>query len=91
MVESSIQTTSSKCLPWSKTNYLGTPNRKNDMVKEETWHRFTFAIEHGHGLEPLSEVINSHNDLFMIIGQGKVDCHEVDFPFTEGTDCDYRV
>ena len=61
------------------------------MVKEETCRRFSFAIKCGHGLIPLSEVINCHNDVFMTIGQGRVDCHEVDFPFAEGTDYDYGV
>ena len=61
------------------------------MVKEESCRRFTFAIERGHGLGPLSEVINSHNDIFVTIGRGRVYFHEVDFPFTEGTDCDYGV
>ena len=61
------------------------------MVKEETCLVFTFLIECAHGLGPLSELINNHDDIFMTIGQGRVDCHEVDFPFAEGTDCDYRV
>ena len=61
------------------------------MVKEETRRRFNFTIEHGHGLDPLSEVINHHNDIFMTIGRGRVDCHEIDCPFIEGTNCDYEV
>ena len=61
------------------------------MVKEESCHCFTFAIKCGHGLNPLSEVINSHDDIFMTVGQGRVDCHEVNFPFVEGTDYDYGV
>ena len=61
------------------------------MVEEEAHCYFTFAIECGHGLSPLSEEINSHNDIFMTVGLGRVDCHEVDCPFTEGIDCDYGV
>ena len=44
-------------------------------------HCFSFAIERRHGLDPLSELISCHNDVFMTIGQGKVDCHEIDCPF----------
>ena len=61
------------------------------MVEEEAHCCFTFAIKCGHGLDPLSEVINCHNDVFMIVGRGRVDCHEVDYPFAEGTDYDYGV
>ena len=61
------------------------------MVKEEACCGFSFAIKCGHGLFPLSEVINCHNDVFMTISRNGVDCHEVDCPFVEGPDCDYRV
>ena len=61
------------------------------MVEEEACHFFTFAIKCGHGLGPLSEVINCHNDVFMIVGRGRVDFNEFDFPFAEGTDYDYGV
>ena len=61
------------------------------MVKEEACHHFTFAIERRHGLDPLSEVINNHYDILMIVGRGRVDCHEVDCPFEKGTDCDHGV
>ena len=56
------------------------------MVEEEACHCSTFAIKCGHGLGPLSEVIDCHNDVFMTVGLGRVDCHEV-----EGPDCDYGV
>ena len=61
------------------------------MVKEEKCCHFAFAIKCGHGLNALSELINRHNDVFMIIGQGRVDCHDVDCPFAKGTDYDYGV
>ena len=61
------------------------------MVEEEACYCFTFAIKCGHGLGPLSEVINCHNDVFMTVGRGRIDCHEVDFPFAERPDCDYGV
>ena len=35
MVESLVQTTSSKCLPWSETNYLGTPNHEMTWLKKK--------------------------------------------------------
>ena len=61
------------------------------MVEEEACRYFTFAIKCGHGLGPLSEVIDYHNDVFSTIGQDRVDYHEVDFPFIERPDCDYGV
>ena len=61
------------------------------MVEEEAHCCFTFAIKCGHGLDQLSEVIDCHNDVFMTVGQDRVDCHEVDFPFAETLDCNYRV
>ena len=61
------------------------------MVEEEECYCFTFAIKCGNGLGPLSEVIDIHNDVFMTIGRDMVDFHEVNFPFAEGTDCDYGV
>ena len=61
------------------------------MVEEEEYHCLTFAIKCGHGLGPLSEVIDCHNDVFMSVGRGRVDCHEVDFPLAKGADCDYGV
>ena len=70
---------------------FGSTKSWNDVVKEEMFRHFTFAIEHGHGLGPLGEVINNHNDIFMTVDWGRVDCHEFDFPFIEGTNCDYGV
>ena len=61
------------------------------MVKEEACCSFGFAIKCGHGLCPLSEVIDYHNDVFMTISQNWVDCHEVNCPFAEGPDYDYGV
>ena len=61
------------------------------MVEEESHYCFTFAIKCGHGLGPLGEVIDCHNDVFMIVGRDGFYCHEVDFPLAEGLDCDYEV
>ena len=61
------------------------------MVEEEARYCFNFSIKCGHGLGPLSEVIGCHNDVFMTVGRGRVDNHEVNFPFAKGTDCDYGV
>ena len=61
------------------------------MVEEEVHRCFTFEIKCGHGLDPLSEVIDYHNDVFMTIGRDRVDCHEVNCPFAERSDYDYGV
>ena len=36
MVDSSAQTTSSKCVPWSETNCLGTPNHEITWLKKKS-------------------------------------------------------
>ena len=61
------------------------------MVKEEARCGFSFAIKCKHGLFPLSEVIDYHNDVFMAISRDRGDCHEVYFPFAKGVDYDYGV
>ena len=61
------------------------------MVEEEESRCLNFAIKCRHGLDPLSEVIDCHNDVFMTIFQDRVDCHEVNFPFAERPDCKYEV
>ena len=61
------------------------------MVEEEACCCFTFLIKCGHGLGPLSEVIDFHNDVFMTIGRGRVDFYEIDHPFSEWAYCDYGV
>ena len=61
------------------------------MVEEEARCCFTFAIKCGHGLGPLSEVIDCNNDVFMTISRDRVDCDEVNCPFVEGLDCDCEV
>ena len=61
------------------------------MVEEEACRYFTFAIKCGHGLDLLSELIDCHNDVFMTVSRNGFDCHEVEFPFVEGPNCDYGV
>ena len=61
------------------------------MVEEEMSYGFNFAIECGHGFGPLGEVIDCHGDVFVTISQNGVDCHEVNCPFAERSDCDYGV
>ena len=61
------------------------------MVEEETCCSFSFAIECGHGFGPLGEVIDCHDNVLVAISRNEVDGHEVNCPFVEGTDYDYRV
>ena len=61
------------------------------MVEEKSRCHFNFAIECGHGLSPLGEVIDCHDDVFVTISRNGVDCHEVDFPFAKGTDYEYGM
>ena len=61
------------------------------MVEEEPHYYFSFAIKCGHGLSPLSEVIDYHNDVFMTIRRDRFDFHELYCPFAERLDCDYGV
>ena len=39
----------------------------------------------------VDNVIDCHDDVFVTISRNGVDCHEVNFPFAEGPDCDYGV
>ena len=70
---------------------LGNAKSWNDMVKEKLCRRSIFAIECVHGLVPLSEVINNHNNVFMSGVRGRSDFHEINHPLAEGTDCDHEM
>ena len=61
------------------------------MVKKEDSHIAILTIEGWHGFTPLGEVINDHNDVFMVIDQRRFTGHEVDCPIIEGTDSDVRM
>ena len=91
MVDNSAQTMSSQCEPWFETSHFGDTKTSDDMVEEKARHCFTFGIECGHSLGPLGEIINGHNNVFFIVGQGWVDCHKVNFPLIKGNHSDDRV
>ena len=58
------------------------------IVKKEPYHDIFLTVDCRHGLNPFSEIINGHNDVLMTTGRGGITSHEVNFPLTEGTDCD---
>ena len=58
------------------------------MVKKEKCRSINLSIEGRHGLGPLGEVINGHNDIFMVSNRRRVIGHEFNRAFAEGTDCD---
>jgi hypothetical protein len=44
-----------------------------------------------HRLNPLSEIIHSYNNVSMALDRVRVTCHEVNTPFSEWTDGNYKV
>ena len=61
------------------------------MVENEKCHCVNLTIECRHGLDPLGEIIDSHNDVVVATGRGSITCHEVNLPLTEGTNYDHRM
>ena len=60
----------------------------DNMIEKYESCSFSHTIEYWHGFNPLTEVINNHNDVFMVVDRRRVTSHEVNFPFAEGTECD---
>ena len=58
------------------------------MVEGKTRCRVNFAIECGHGIDPFGEIVENHNNLFVAINRGRINCHEIDHPLIEGTNSD---
>jgi hypothetical protein len=56
----------------------------DDVVKEKMCCSVSGVVEGGHGFDPLGEVIDCHDDVFVSITRWRVASHEVDAPFAKG-------
>jgi hypothetical protein len=70
---------------------LGNTKPSNDMIEYEQCCSFPGVIECRHRLDPFSEVIHNYDDVSMPPNRLRVTCHEVNAPFCEGTNRNYRV
>jgi hypothetical protein len=55
-----------------------------DVVKEKTRYDVSSVVEGRHGFNPLCEVIDCDDDVFVSISTWRVESHEFDAPFTKG-------
>jgi hypothetical protein len=63
----------------------------DDMIEYEQFYSFSNVIKCRHHLGSLSEIIHGYNDVSMPPGRVSVTCHEVNAPFCERTNENYRV
>jgi hypothetical protein len=59
-----------------------------DVVKEKMCSYVIGVVEGKHGFIPLGKVINCNNYVFVSVALCRVASHEVDAPFTKGTNGD---
>ena len=70
---------------------LGDTKPSNDMIEYEQFYSFPCVIECRHRLGPFSEVRHNYDDVSMPLDRVRATCHEVNAPFCEGTNGNYRV
>ena len=58
------------------------------MVEKEMGSTLSGAVEGGHGFRPFGEVIDGNYDVLMAVRRCGSTLHEVDGPFTKGTNGD---
>jgi hypothetical protein len=63
----------------------------DDMIEYEKCCNFSSVIECRHRLDPFSEIICGYDDVSMPLVRVRVTCHEVNAPFCERTNENYRV
>jgi hypothetical protein len=63
----------------------------DDMIEYEQGCIFSGIIECRHHLDPFSEIIHGYDDVSMPPDRVRVTCHEVNAPFCERTNGNYRV
>jgi hypothetical protein len=63
----------------------------NDVIKEKMCCCVNDVVEGEHGFNPLGEVIDCHNNVFVSIVGWRVISHEVNAPFAKGADSDNWV
>jgi hypothetical protein len=70
---------------------LRDPETCNNMIKYEKGYRFPSIFKCRHRLGPFCEVIHSYDNVSMPPGRVRVTCHEIDTPFCERSDGNYRM
>jgi hypothetical protein len=63
----------------------------NDVVEKEVRCNSHPIIKHRHGFNPLSEVINDHNNVFMATDIDGFTLHKINSPFAKGASSYYEV
>jgi hypothetical protein len=63
----------------------------NDMIEYEQCYSYPGVIKCRHHLGPFSEIVHSYNDVSMPPDRVRVTCHEVNAPFGEWTNENYRM
>jgi len=61
------------------------------VVKEKTRWSVSDVVEGGHGFNPLGEIIDCHDDVFVSITRWRVASHEVYAPFAKGSGSNDQV
>ena len=61
------------------------------MVKEKEGCGRDHVVECWHSLSPFCEIVNRHDDIFVVTNGWRSTLHKVDGPFTKGTSCDDRM
>jgi hypothetical protein len=72
-------------------NSLWDPESSNNMIKYEKGCRFPSTVESRHRLDPFHEIIHGYDNVSMPPDRVRVTFHEIDTPFCERSDGNYRV
>lgn len=60
----------------------------NDMVKEKEGSGGCCIVECWHSFDPFCEIVNHHDDIYVVTNRWRSTFHDVNGPFTERTSCD---
>ena len=63
----------------------------DNVVKEKEGCGSCRVVKCWHSLGPFCEIVDRHNDIFMVTNGWRATLHKVDGPFTKGTSCDNRM
>ena len=72
-------------------NSLWDPKSSNNMIKYEKGRSFPGIVESRHRLDPFCEIIHDYNNVSMPLDRVRVTCHEIDTPFSEGSNGNYMI
>jgi hypothetical protein len=72
-------------------NGLRDTKTSDDMIEYEQRCSFPDIIKCRHRLDPFSEIIHNYNNVSIPPDRVRVTCHEVNAPFSEWTNENYKV